>query len=181
MTMKKGDWFLTYTGKKFYPLDPDPDMICIRDIAHALSQVNRFGGHSREPYNVGHHSILVSSMLETDKLEGLMHDAPEAYVGDMVQPLKRFMPEFREVEKLIWRVICAKYGMKEELPPSVKYADLVLLMTEKRDLLVKHPDPWAVTEEEYPPLPGTIIPWSSDTSERIFINLFNELTGNVQV
>lgn len=58
MTQRRGDFICTYTGRKFYPLDPRPEDVCIEDIAHALALVNRFGGHTRVPYSVAQHSVL---------------------------------------------------------------------------------------------------------------------------
>lgn len=81
----------TYTGKYVDILDPDPSQICIEDIAHSLSLINRFNGHSIVPYSVGRHSIEVSKHFTDPKerLIGLMHDAAEAYMGDIPKPIKK--------------------------------------------------------------------------------------------
>ena len=60
------DWIQTYSGKKFYPLDPRPEDIDIRDIAHALSLNCRFNGHCRCFYSVAEHSVGVSSSQSPD-------------------------------------------------------------------------------------------------------------------
>ena len=105
---RKGDWFVTYSGKQFWPLDPQPQDVCVRDIAHHLSLVCRFGGAVRTHYSVAQHSLIVADILPPRlKLRGLLHDATEAYVGDMVRPLKRFMPDYREVENKVWAAIIA--------------------------------------------------------------------------
>ena len=97
-------WFLTTTGRQFWPASPDPEQIQIEDIAHALSNLCRFGGHTREFYSVAQHSVLVSQNVPDDlRLVGLMHDATEAYCGDMIRPLKNVLPEFKELENGIWK------------------------------------------------------------------------------
>ena len=86
MSERKGDWFLTYTGRQFWPLDPRPEDICIRDIAHHLSLCCRFNGACRVHYSVAQHSVMVANILPAPlRFWGLMHDATEAYVGDMVR------------------------------------------------------------------------------------------------
>ena len=83
-------WFQTFTGKKFHPLDPRPEDICIEDIAHALSYINRFGGHLPEPWTVAQHSIVVAEFAPPGlRLAAQMHDSPEAYLGYMVKPLEQ--------------------------------------------------------------------------------------------
>ena len=82
-------WIETYTGKKVYPLRPDEETLCVEDIAHALALTCRFGGHCSEFYSVAQHSCLVSDLCPDGlKLAGLMHDAAEAYLGDVVSPIK---------------------------------------------------------------------------------------------
>ena len=82
-------WIETYTGKKVYPLEPDEKTLCVEDIAHALALTCRFGGHCSEFYSVAQHSCLVSDLCPGElKLAGLMHDAAEAYLGDVVSPIK---------------------------------------------------------------------------------------------
>lgn len=145
-------WVQTYTGLRFDLLNPTPDMVDIRDIAHALSNQCRFNGHCRAFYSVAQHSMHVSWMASAstepvmtreETLIGLLHDATEAYVGDMVRPLKDLLPEFKAIEDRIWRVIATKYlGRAVDIPAEIKRLDNVALMTERRHLLAKPPAPW---------------------------------------
>ena len=81
----------TFTGRLFDPFNPDPALIDLRDIAHALGNICRFGGHSRRYYSVAEHSILVASLVpEPLRLPALLHDAAEAYLGDIITPIKRW-------------------------------------------------------------------------------------------
>lgn len=127
-----GDSALTRNGIEYYPMDPRPEEVLIDDVAHALSRICRFGGHVNcEWYSVAEHSILVSEMCDPkDALEGLLHDAAEAYVGDMVSPLKRSMKEFSAVERLNHRAISTALGIRYDMPYSVEEADLRMLLTE---------------------------------------------------
>jgi hypothetical protein len=87
---RRGDWMQTFTGRAFYPLDPRPEDIDPVDIAHALSLICRYGGHSSRFYSVAEHCVLMSHAVAPEHaLWALLHDATEAYLGDMIRPLKR--------------------------------------------------------------------------------------------
>jgi 5'-nucleotidase len=179
-TERAGDWMLTYTGLQFYPLDARIEDVCIEDIAHALANTCRFGGHCSGFYSVAKHSLLVARILPTElKLQGLLHDATEAYIGDMVRPLKSFMPDYREVEDKLWRVIAEKFGLPETLDKAVKHADNVILMTEKRDLLKPSIYSWGPELEVIVPAEFTITPDSPMNMARVFLAAFAALGGIV--
>jgi 5'-nucleotidase len=147
--MKDLLWMQTAGGRKFYPSAPLSDAINIEDIAHALSMICRFGGHCSEFYSVAQHSVLVTDFVTahlhpsslSDIRWALLHDAAEAYIGDMVWPLKQDtrMAGYRTIENKVERAIAAKFGLEGEMPSIVKHADLVLLATEKRDLMSDGP------------------------------------------
>lgn len=137
-------WIQTYSGRKFDLVNPTPDMVHFSDIAHALANVCRYTGHCRTFYSVAQHSTLVAAMLPDElKLQGLMHDATEAYVADLSRPLKQLVPAYQDIEARVWRVIAERFGLPAKLDPKVKHADNVLLMAERRELLNKPPEPWA--------------------------------------
>ncbi|MBU0703567.1 MAG: phosphohydrolase [Chloroflexi bacterium] len=178
-TTRAGDWFATFSGVKFYPLDPRPEDINVTDIARGLAFQCRFNGHVEEFYSVAQHSILVASILPDDlKLWGLMHDAAEAYIGDMVRPLKLHQPTFRAVEAKIMAVICERLGLPIEEPPEVKSADIRLLVTERRDIL--HPTPthmeWSTRAE---PIPEIIVPMDPHTAYAEWLKMFELLEQRV--
>ena len=127
----------TFTGLAFDYLDPKPSMICIEDIAHALSMVCRFAGQSREFYSVAQHSILVCEILPPCLgCEALLHDASEAYMGDMARPLKRHLPDYKQIEAGIMEAIAKKYDLPRLHDPEIKKADNIALAFEA-DLLMK--------------------------------------------
>src|SRR5262245_19776822 len=105
----KAPWIHTADNKRFSLTDPQPDQISIRTIAKALSQINRFTGHTRWPYSVAQHSVLVLRLFEdlhpfamrSKKVAALFHDAAEAYCGDIASPLKSLLPEYKAIERRI--------------------------------------------------------------------------------
>jgi uncharacterized protein len=174
---RHGEWMPTFTGGRFWPLDPRPEEVKIEDIAHHLALICRFGGTCREPYSVAQHSVLVSRIVPTEHaLWGLLHDAAEAYLGDLPRPVKR-LPElycYRSAEEEIMRVICRRFGLSPEMPAAVKIADEVLLATEARDITSNRQDirTWRLPEE---PLPDTVVPWHWREAEERFLNTFHSL------
>lgn len=138
-------WMLTFTGQAIDPLHPDPACIDPLDIAHALSQVCRFAGHTREFYSVAQHSVLVSALVpEEHGLAALLHDAAEAYLCDLPSPLKRALPGYCEIEHRMQEAIALRFGIPATPDTAVKHADLVALATERRDLMRAHDGEWAV-------------------------------------
>jgi len=132
------DHIRTFTGIYINPFTPDSDKICIEDIAHALSQIPRFGGHLPGFYSVAQHSIEVSYQVK-DKLTGLLHDASEAYLYDIPKPLKFRMPEYIKAEKRLMALISDKFGFKFPLPKDVKLIDRVQLEWEWNTLMLISP------------------------------------------
>ncbi|MDH4764320.1 phosphohydrolase [Pseudomonas sp. CBMAI 2609] len=108
-----------------------------------------------------------------DALHALLHDAAEAYVGDMVSPLKDLLPGFKVIEARIWIAIAARFGIAQEMPASIKVADLVLMATERRDLLPPGP-PWPLLEG-IQPLPNRIVPWPPAFARLAFKRRFKQL------
>jgi hypothetical protein len=146
---RKSPWFVTFSGIKFFPAEPKAHEILLLDIAHALSQINRFGGHTARPYSVAAHSLLVSSLLPWHlRLQGLMHDAAEAYVGDLVSPVKEQVPEFKVLEKKVWRAVAERFDLPLVLDPLVKEADLFALRLE-RDTLIRNTFRWPVDDMSF--------------------------------
>jgi hypothetical protein len=95
---RKGDWIQTFTGKQFWPLDPRPDEVYIEDIAHALGNICRFNGHCLRFYSVAEHCFHVSHKVVPGlALMGLLHDAAEAYVCDVVRPVKPYLKEYKKI------------------------------------------------------------------------------------
>lgn len=127
-----GPYMETLSGKRFYFLDPRLEDIDINDIAASLANICRFNGHTLF-YSVAEHSCYVAAQLpEEHRLEGLLHDAAEAYVGDVASPLKSLLPDYKNMEKNIIQLIYKKFGIEstKESRKLVKEADLEQLRKE---------------------------------------------------
>ncbi len=143
---RRGDWMQTASGLQFHPLDPRPEDICIEDIAHALSNLCRFGGHVRTFYSVAQHSVIVADLLpDRLKLAGLLHDATEAYLVDIPRPLKVALKEYQRIEHRLAAIIGQKFRV-DFSDPLIKRADNAALMAEARDLLSETPEGWGIDE-----------------------------------
>lgn len=174
-TWLAGGWMQTYTGKAFYPLDPDPDLIDPADIAHALSLICRYGGHTRRFYSVAEHCVLMADAAEPGhKLWALLHDATEAYVGDMVRPLKRQMPAYVEAEDRLMAAICERFAIDPVCPPEVKTLDNRILGTERAALLGPPPRQW-LEVEVLDPLPVTVTGWAPRRAEAEYLKALRRL------
>mgnify|MGYP003865886187 CR=1 FL=1 len=128
-----------------YPLFPSAVEFNIEDIAHSLSNMCRYNGHTKYFYSVAEHSLLVASILPDKlKLEGLLHDAPEIYFTDLPAPIKgHFYVDIldrgekisiEEFENLLWKKISKRWNLNSELSAEVKQADVNVALAEKHEL-----------------------------------------------
>ena len=172
-------WFQTYKGHDFNVLRPKADMIDIEDIAHALSMICRFNGHVSQYYSVAQHSVLVASACSDEfALYGLLHDASEAYIGDVISPTKPILRNYQDIEHNIMQVICKKFGidLTDECESHIKERDLRMLLTEASQLApnlklnfhkkINYPTEGYKFE---------IVPWSSEGAEETFLTVFEIL------
>lgn len=179
-------WLTTFSGEKFFPLQPDVKKIHIEDIAHALSNQCRFAGHTSEFYSVAQHSVIVSEILASQgkshlvQLKGLLHDATEAYLMDIPRPLKvlPFMAEYRDVERRLELHISTRFfGFASPIcNEEIKKADLIALATEARDL-VSDPDAmhsWEIIQG-LQPVQAKIIPLQPRRALEAFMFQWNYL------
>jgi hypothetical protein len=165
------------------PFDPDPTQIDIHDIARALANVCRFGGHCRSFYSVAQHSVIVSELVEQrggdveDVFAALMHDATEAYLGDMPHPIKHRSPlgkAFKEAEDHLEAVLAAHFRIKPDVP-EIKRADRALLATERRALSGEN---WHWPElDGVEPLELELTAWLPDEAAEAFLTRYDELSA----
>ena len=122
----------TFTGLEVDPLHMKMDEIRIEDIAHGLALCNRFAGHSRYPISVAQHSVLVSLLSGPEQLVGLLHDASEAYLGDVTKWLKEQpeMEAYRAAELELQDKIYVVFGIYRRPYPNVKWADRIAVRFE---------------------------------------------------
>jgi len=176
-----GPYLQTVSGRWVNPFDPDPEQLDIGDIARALANQCRFGGHCRVFYSVAQHSVIVSELVEQrggdaeDVFAALMHDASEAYLGDMPHPLKHrsaLGAAFKEAEEHLERALVAHFGIRAGVP-EIKRADRALLATERRAF---SSETWRWPElEGVEPLDLQLQAWTPDEAARVFLERFNAL------
>lgn len=170
-----GNWMQTYSGRQFWPLDPRADEVHIEDIAHHLSAICRYNGACERFYSVAEHSVAVSYNVPSEMaLLGLLHDATEAYVGDVIRPIKAHLIGYKEIEQSVWRAIADRFGLPHELPPEVKIADNAVLLAEGEQIMKPHPAPWCVPGEAADVF---IAGHDSQFAEILFLERYRQLTA----
>ena len=169
-----GDWMQTHSGRQFWPLDPRPEEIDIEDIAHALSNLCRYAGHTRQFYSVAQHSVLVAGALPQPlRMWGLLHDATEAYLVDIPRPIKKYLYGYKDIEDHLMSVIAEKFNLGGiSIPQAVKEVDDAILADERAQLMQDKSLPWKLVR---PPLGIHIIPWEPKVAFNAFLNFFYTL------
>ncbi len=155
MISKTNPTILTISGQYFPYESPETYDFDIKEIAHSLARLCRFTGHvsTNGIYSVAQHSILVSFIVPNElKISALLHDAAEAYMGDVNSPLKQLLPEYKKIEKKVEKAIFNHFGRLYPKHPAIKQADLRLLAAEHRDFQPVTPEKWQSLEgvEPYP-------------------------------
>lgn len=168
-------WLALSTGGYLDLINPQVDQIHIADIAVGLGNACRFAGQGVF-YSVAEHSIYASEFVENGfQFEALLHDATEAYLGDIPTPLKGLLPDYKIIERRLDTVIREKYGLPPEISPAVKKIDLDLLALEKVRVC-KNTDDWAGLEKSDPP-DFSLSFYSPHRAMMAFLSRFNQLDG----
>jgi hypothetical protein len=173
---RKGDWIQTVTGKQFWPLDPRPEEVDIRDIASALSKLCRYGGQCLRFYSVAEHCVHVAAHAPDElKLTALLHDASEAYLSDVIRPIKSHLANYLDIEAGLERVIAKRFGLTWPWAPEVKRLDTAILADELDQVMAPPPVAWSQTTE---PALGVVLPcWTPFRAEIEFIEAFHRYGG----
>ena len=166
----------TYLGNRFWPTEPRIDRIDIEDIAHGLAYQCRFNGQTSAFYSVAQHSIMVANILPPHLHKAaLLHDAAEAYLGDIVKPLKHLLPGFAEIEAGVTRLIAQAFEVDFDTDHvAIKHADMVALATEKRDLMPNSAEAWSYLAG-IAPLPELIDPLPPAQAKAAFLAAWTQL------
>lgn len=163
------------SGKRFDLLDPASSDFDIEDIAHGLAHVCRYAGQCQMFYSVAEHSLLVSETVEQFALEALMHDAAEAFIGDITRPLKQLLPEYKAIESLIEQVISQRFGLQGEAKAVIKEADLRVLAAEQHQVMAKGCADWA-DEAGIVPAEITVRGLTPSAAKHQFLSRFHQLS-----
>lgn len=172
----------TASGKPFWVLDPRPEEIRIYDIAQQLSRVCRFGGALRddvELYTVAQHCCHVSDHCPPElRLEGLLHDAHEAYIPDLLKPLKLNIKklgwDWKLLEHPLELAVRRRFGLPDDMHPDVKQQDYIAVATEHFQLQhVTGEVDWGVPPTLWQDL--SIEPWHPRRARQEFLVRFYKL------
>lgn len=197
--LMKRPWIRTASGRDVF-LD-QPRGITIEDVAASLAKINRFNGHTRVPYSVAQHSVWISRRMQEAgystavQLAGLMHDAAEAYLGDLTSPAqmrvfgdsesgRACLPSaWKEAQTEIDLAIVSELKLPVFLPggtiAAIKFYDLMALRTEWRDLMLgPEPADFAALPEAHPEPIRPFENWQ--TAQEQFFARFHTLTTLIE-
>lgn len=177
----KKTFMQVHSGLDIDPFDPDPALLNISDIAHSLSKICRFNGHTLKFYSVAEHCIHVERLMpknasRADRIKALLHDAGEAYLCDIPRPIK-MRPEFKFVEdaELIIRgLLLTKYGLTVDMPAIIWSNDNQMLAVEAKQLM-RDPKGWNLPKIPEQWSNGQLPCWDHGTAFNHFMDRFVEL------
>jgi hypothetical protein len=162
----------TFTGKRFWPLNPIVEDIDIVDIAHALSNKCRYTGHTREFYSVAQHSVLMAEIVSTPyKMEALLHDAVEAYLPDIAFPLRGAFNGFAKTEEHLHILVADRFNTIWPLPKEVKMVDRKITRDEAWHLMHSQGRYWPGSTDR---IGVDVESWSPHEAERRFLDAYAE-------
>ena len=173
--MSEKTTFMSASGLVWDAAKPTPEMINWIDIAESLAKQCRFNGHCKEFYSVAQHSVLVANAVPSPyHLYGLLHDAHEAFIGDITRPVKNLIGRnyIKDIEQKIDHAIYKAAGVEapsDAIHALIKEADNRVLATEKRDLVTR-PTPDGRWRSEYLPLDEQIRPLPWRVAKEMFAN-----------
>jgi uncharacterized protein len=182
----------TYSGIWIDLEKPSPEDILVPDVAHHLSNICRFTGAVRRGYSVAQHCCLVSKLVQEDhvwslnelRLQGLLHDASEAYLGDVATPLKKLLPDYRILEDRMQQAVISRFDLKVKDFEHLKLYDRMALIIERQSLMgPKHPV-WDKYKMEFPPdydfdyMLERVVPQTPEQAEKEWLDMFNTLWLN---
>lgn len=173
-------WMETYSGQQFYFGNPSQESIVVQDISHALSNLCRYGGHSRLFYSVAEHSCLLSDWVWSQDVgnaqlafEALMHDSTEGYLVDMPRPIKYKLPDYRTIEDNLAAAIATRFGLTTPMPRIIHEADSRILRDERAQVMSDSGNDWGTDSLE--PLGVTVRFMAPLTAEQEFMSRFRWL------
>ena len=182
--LDRPDAWIDTVGGPFWPAAPMPVDVNIGAIAHALSNLCRFGGHTKEFYSVAQHSVLCAWQIPTGnprlQLAALMHDAAEAYVVYLPRPLKGLLPGYKVMEDAVTRAIETRFNLLSPLPDAIRRIDERMLVTEASQLMAGASGAWWARESYPPPYEFQIHPWPPARARDVFLDLFFDLRPDLR-
>lgn len=169
-----GPSIMLQSGAWFDFAAPHTSLFTIDDIAHGLANICRYSGQCKSFYSVAEHSLLVSETAVGFEFEALMHDAAEAFLGDVTRPLKQMLPEFKKIEREVENAIFERFGIRHPMPPEVKKADLRVLAAEQKQIMPDGTDAW-VRGQRVEPAPVKVRNLAPVEAKAAFLERFEAL------
>jgi hypothetical protein len=169
-----GPTIMLHSGAWFDFCAPASSRFNIEDIAHGLANICRYAGQCKRFYSVAEHSILVSETAKGFEYEALLHDAAEAFLGDITRPLKQMLPDFKRIEAEIERAVLDRFGVPWPLPPQVKQADLRVLAAEQKEIMPEGTDGW-VRGQKVEPAPIVVRHLTPEQAKQEFLDRYEIL------
>jgi hypothetical protein len=163
-----GPTIMLASGRLFDFLDPHGSEFTIEDVAQGLSLICRYTGQCRDFYSVAEHSLLVSDVAADYKYEALLHDAAEAFIGDVTRPLKQLLPEYKRIEAAVEDAVTERFRLNR------KAADLRVLAAEQIQVMAPGTADWAA-EAGIVPAPVTVQFLSPEVARRSFLERYERL------
>jgi 5'-deoxynucleotidase YfbR-like HD superfamily hydrolase len=175
----RGPYMTTLSGRQVFFLDPQPEDLLIEDAAYALAGKYRWGGHSRPRWSVAQHLILAYRIAaEPFKKEAFYHDLAEAWLGDLLRPIKRMMPEYDKLEDRFCAVLALKFNFIFPFPPDIKEIDNRLGAAEARTIMKnEHAEQYYAEYPKDTELQKMIFTEDIYSVERTFLAIHRKLQG----
>lgn len=178
----RGHYMRTYSGRQFWPMDPKAEEIDIEDIAHHLAMQCRFNGATKSFYSVAEHCVIGSYLVPPeDAFEFLMHDAAEAYLGDLIRPMKNHSilgDEYKRIEAMAEKQVKIRFGLADEMPQTVKRVDTALCVIElAQGFHVPRRGDGDLESLQMEKIP-TLLFWPWYQAESAFLDRFEELSSS---
>ena len=172
----------TSQGRAFEYQDLVSNRYDIKEIAAALSKQCRYNGHTSRFYSVAEHCIILANYAAAnlghdEAIQMLLHDAAEAYIGDHVLPVKNMLPEIRNLEDALDEIIAFQFGLAFPFPEYVKELDYSIVLDERRALFPNSRWTWQAEQAGLKPLGVTIVGWSPEYAEAVYLQTWQALTG----
>lgn len=178
---RRGGWIQTYSGGRFWPMDPRIDDVKLEDIAHHLSMRARFSGACTSLLSVAQHSVLLSFQVPGGpeaRFAALHHDDTEAFLPDVPTPVKPYIPFWRMLEGTHEHaIVLGAFGVDATALKCIKPYDKRIVADEAAALLRPSEHKWKVRPE---PLGISIRPWSPAEAEERFLERHAELSREIE-
>lgn len=173
-------WIQSASNTKIDFANPDPDSFRIEDIALGLARQPRYAGQGKFFYSVAQHSVYAATQVSPgNRIHALLHDAPEAYIGDVPGPLKSLIGyQFEDIERAVWRAIYR--GLKLSPPSSKQWREVMavdrgLLNTESTTLFPEKM--WQIDDVD--DVWVRIVEMSEQETIDIFLAYYDSIRGRI--